>query len=183
MLGDGGLDVEIRSGADLAEVARRLREASNGKELRKRLLAEMRVATRPVVGDVRASVMAVQSRGVRGGGGAGRGASWSATHRRQVATRGLRRSIAAGVQLRTRLDGDRAGIRVRVDKSRLPGSERNLPRYLNSPKGWRHPLFGGDIWVRQTGQPWFVGPIRRRGAEVRAGVEKAVASVLADLAR
>jgi hypothetical protein len=183
------LEVEIRGGADLREVARRLKAASNGKELRKRLLKEMRAATRPVVLEVRAAVMAVDSSGVRGGGASARGAHYSASHKRQIARRGLRRTIAAGVQLRSRLDGERAGIRVRIDKRQLPPDARNLPRYLNSPAGWRHPVFnrvdkaGNRIWVQQTGQPYFIAPIRRHAPMVRAAVERAVAGVLNDLAR
>jgi hypothetical protein len=68
---------------------------------------------------------------------------------------GLRRRVARGV-------GVRAGVgknpSMRITTSMSQPNETIIPRGLDTPRGWRHPVFGNrDVWVTQRAiQPgWF----------------------------
>lgn len=79
-------------------------------------------------------------------------------------TTGLRARVAAGVFVRDIPGG------ARVHTSMAERDEAIIPRGLDRPQGWRHPVFGNrDVWVRQRPlQPgWFSGTFddARRPAE------------------
>lgn len=64
---------------------------------------------------------------------------------------GLRKKVAAGVHV------ERHAFGVRVQTSMPTSSESIIPRGLDRPKGWRHPLFGDrDRWFSNPGYDWFV---------------------------
>lgn len=64
---------------------------------------------------------------------------------------GLRGRVAKGVGVKL------TGSGVQVYASMNAKDERNIPAYLDSRDGWRHPVFGNrHNWVRQTtGGSWF----------------------------
>lgn len=91
---------------------------------------------------------------------------------------GLRESIARA----TKLQITARGVKFYVDSSKLPESQRNLPRLLDSEKGWRHPVFGNrEDWVVQKGQPYFGSTIKKKAPEFRRAIEKAMDEVRRDL--
>lgn len=186
----------------LAALGRRLGRTTEGKALRRNLTKSIKAETDQVVQDVRSAVQAVESKGVRGGGRKQRhtahdlhreaqatarararaAAGKEPLRRRPRATKraqhGLRAAIARGVKVRVKYSGYTTGVRVYIDKSTLPESQQKLPRLLNNPAGWRHPVFGGDVWVRQTGQEYWAVTIRRHQDRIRRAVAEAVGETL-----
>lgn len=68
---------------------------------------------------------------------------------------GLRRKVAAGVRVRAGVGRDPY---FRVETTVPQPSLSAIPRGLDNPAGWRHPVFGNkDVWVNQLPlQPgWF----------------------------
>lgn len=65
---------------------------------------------------------------------------------------GLRAKVAAGVHVERQGTGG-----VRVQTSMPTPSEGIIPRGLDRPKGWRHPLFGDkNHWFSNPGYDWFI---------------------------
>lgn len=84
---------------------------------------------------------------------------------------GLRESVARATKLQTTVKG----VRFVINASQLPESQRSLPRHLDSPKGWRHPVFGNtDNWVHQEGRPYFAATISRRAPAFRRAALDAI---------
>ncbi|AZM51760.1 hypothetical protein DMA15_03510 [Streptomyces sp. WAC 01529] len=78
---------------------------------------------------------------------------------------GLRRRVASGVTIQA---GAGRGLGVRIVTNMRDPQERNLPRYLDDPRGWRHPVFGNrHEWVQQhTGGSWFRATIAEHRPEM-----------------
>ncbi|SCL43262.1 hypothetical protein GA0074692_6794 [Micromonospora pallida] len=93
----------------------------------------------------------------------------------------LRQAVAAGVESMVRLDGRRAGARIRARKTPDVRGFASAPKRLNARRGWRHPVGGNyDVWVTQVGRPgWFDDTLRPLRPRLRA----AAARVLDDRAR
>lgn len=71
---------------------------------------------------------------------------------RQAGHTGLRKKVAAGVHVERQGTGG-----VRIQTSMPTKSEGRIPRGLDSPKGWRHPLFGDkNHWFSNPGYDWFI---------------------------
>lgn len=65
---------------------------------------------------------------------------------------GLRAKVAAGVHVERQGTGG-----VRIQTSMPTASEGIIPRGLDRPKGWRHPLFGDkNHWFANPGYDWFI---------------------------
>lgn len=75
---------------------------------------------------------------------------------------GLRAKVARGVHV------ERQGeFGVRVQASMPTKSEGIIPRGLDRPKGWRHPLFGDkDHWFANPGYDWFISTFAHSEKEV-----------------
>jgi hypothetical protein len=88
---------------------------------------------------------------------------------------GLRGRVAKGVG--TKITGSGVQITTSMDDR----DEINLPAYLDSQRGWRHPVYGNrDVWVRQTtGGSWF----RETISSGRDDVEDRLSDVMDDAAR
>lgn len=180
-----GFSVSAQGAGQLQELSRALRAAGRG-ELRKKLRREIADAGRPVVAEVREAVLRLPVKGTRGGGGAarrGHAVGRTRTPRSAAAAaareHGLRRSVAAA----TSLSITARGIRIVVSGAKLPPQQRSLPRHMDSPKGWRHPVFGRDVWVHEQAGPWFASTIGRRAPVFRTAVLKAMDAVSDELAR
>lgn len=147
---------------EMQRLSRRLRGASNGRELRRRMTTNMREVGRLVVEDMKSEIRTMQIKGTRGGGRKRR-RQFMAVHNLRGSP-GLRATVARGVKQSLRTTGDGVGWTIFVDNSHMPYSQRNLPEHLDNPKGWRHPRFGhrgkGD-WFAQYGTPYFRSTLRR----------------------
>ena len=138
--------------ASFQRVIRALDEEAGGTEWREELAADLHQALEPGVSAVRSALLGMSTGGLPHAG------------------ESLRQAVAAGVESIARLDGPRAGARIRARKPTVRGF-RNAPARLNSNRGWRHPVFGDvDTWVDQMGRPgWFDDTLRPlRPALVRA---------------
>jgi hypothetical protein len=148
------LEFKVQGAEKLRDLAKALKAAGRG-DLRKQLTKGIRAAADPVVKDLRKSMMALPADGDTG-------------TRRAVAK-------AIGVQI---LTGKNAGVRIRVNRRRLPAGKRGIADAFERGK-IRHPVHGNrEVWVTQrTGGPWFA-PVARRHRE---GLTHAVDNVLTDI--
>lgn len=176
-------------GAGFAEVSRALNSVD--KKLRKAMFDELRAAAKPVVVDMKSSVLALDSTGKAIGNA--RRAAYSLRGaktvtdkkvRKAVAGSGLRASIARAVHIKIADKGWKVGVRVRVDGTKRPPDQKYLPRGLDSVKGWRHPIHGTDRWAQQYGNPpgWFTSTAKAHRPLVQKRLERVVAKFAQDLA-
>lgn len=169
---DSGVDA-----SDLVRASKALRAAGRG-DLRKLMNREIREQTKPVVTDLRRAVQSIDSR-VKKEGGAARARR---SHRNgRGRAHGLRASIARAIQIKIRVSGIKTGVSIRVDTKKLPPDQKTLPKKLDDPRGWRHPVFGGDTWVHQYGKEWWAPTIRPSVPKVRGGIHDAVQKYLNQL--
>lgn len=197
-------EIRLIGAGEFRALGRRLGRTAEGKQLRRNLTRRLRAETDVVVQDVKSAVQSVQSKGVRGGGRrqrqgahdahrsaqaearaaararAGKAPVQRRPRKSRVQAHGLRAAIARGVKVRVKYSGYTTGVRVYVDKRTLPESQQKLPRLLNNPAGWRHPVFGSRDadWVRQTGQEYWGNTIRRHKARIQQAVAQAVADTI-----
>lgn len=68
---------------------------------------------------------------------------------------GLRKRVARGVRLKI----NRGGDSIRIITTMTDPREAAIPRGLDTPHGWYHPVFGTEEIVRQPGYGWFREPI------------------------
>jgi hypothetical protein len=168
-------EVIIKNTRDLTQLAKDLRKASDGKELRKQFTTEVRGALRPVAADVRAAYRAAPSMGH---------ASMSRGSRDRPDLRGL---LAKATQVQVRTSGKRAAVRVAVPGKRMPSGMRALPRYWEGEKPrWRHPTFGNRTatgWVQQPARRTFDPTVQPHVPQVVAAVNRAADEVRRQLER
>jgi hypothetical protein len=166
----------------LKELSRKLAAAANGVELRRNLRANLREAAKPAIDEMKTRILAMDVKGVRGGGRKRR-AQFNAARRLRGGA-GLRATVARGVKLELRTTGRDVVARIFVDNSHMPRSQRNLPSHLDNPRGWRHPRFGhkgaGD-WFQQFGEPYFDVTIRRHRRSLERAARRAAADVVGGL--
>lgn len=194
-------DAEIRlssgqAGTQFRELSKRLRQAGQ-TDLRKNLLKAIRDAGKPVVRATQEAVRSIPitSEGVGAfagdfrvpsnshGGGQKQRRKHAAVKARTEKSKA--RALKRGGSLRdaaansVKLQVTTRGIRIISDSSAMPPKQQTLPKRLDSPKGWRHPVFGNrEVWVTQKGKPWFGATISQRAPDFRAAVVDAM-----DLAR
>lgn len=140
----------------LQALARAARAESDGKALRRDLIRTLRAPADAVVSEIQAGVMSAP------GGGSHAGVP-------------LRSTVARNIRSEVRLSGRNTGVRIRA--KRTPGVRgfAQAPKRLNSPKGWRHRVFGRDVWTVQYGKPqYFDDPPKAHRAEFRAAVVTAM---------
>lgn len=193
------IDVRIAGGQQFKELAKKLGDPVR-RDLRLELQKEIRAAAAPVISELQQAVQSIESRSQGHGGGAQARAfdaaarskafrtngtaeeKLKATHRAMRAfhagKHGLRARIAKAIKLKIRTSGSSPGVRIEVAASGLPEDQRTLPKHLDSPKGWRHPVFGHrDAWVQQYGQPWWSVTIERHRDPVRARIIAAMHTI------
>lgn len=164
-------DVQVKGAEDFARVSRDLRKAGRG-DLRKQMNKQIRAEARPTVAALKSAVLSVETE-VPGAKRPARGAR----------STNLRVRIARAIQVKLTTSGWRSGVRIRVDGTKL-GEQRALPKALDSPRGWKHPVFGDrNVWVAQRGEPWWgvtieprVPGMRRRMQDVIERVARQIAS-------
>lgn len=133
--------VTIRS-EELARLARDLKGASNGPELKKRLTKELRAAAKPLVPAVRASIAQMPSKG-------------RPAHKGRAPLRVLlARSVSTQVKT-----GKWAAVRVFMNPKKMPDGMKSLPGYFEGITGkgvLRHPVWGNpDRYASQLPRPYF----------------------------
>ena len=161
-----------------------------GPQLRKALASNLRSVAKPIVAEMRAVVK-------EGGGGShGSGARARAAYRlsRSKSQRpsaaasaerrsGLRATIAAATGSSATTGPDRTNLTFRMRSSQLPPDQRVMGKSWNRPGGWRHPVFGHDVYVNQTGRPYFDSVIKANVPLLSSGVQAALAETLELLQR
>lgn len=121
----------------LTRVVEALRAESDGSGLNRDFVRELREAVEPAAAAARSAIL---SMGVSG------------LHHSDP---GLRTSIAERVKVDVHL-GNHPSVAIRVSKTGMPRGFSNAPKRTNARKGWRHQVFGQDVWVSQRGKPgWF----------------------------
>jgi hypothetical protein len=171
------------------KVARRLKEAGNGK-LTREMSRAMRAAAQPAESAMKQEVQTLNvsrrggasARGVRAGY-ALRNRKKATENARQKAFRnsGLRSTVARSVRTKVSTTARSSSVRIRAQQSLMPPSQRKLPRLMNKGN-WRKPLFGNRRrWYEQTTPPagWFDRPAEVHGPRIR---ERAV-DVIDDINR
>lgn len=177
------MDADIRPGADFYAAVAKLKGAP--PEIRKRLNAEVRSATKPIEQAAKRAVKDLDSKGTVSGGNAARGALNDSKSRKGASKHGtgLRETVARAIQTKITYSGRRTGVRVRVDGTKLPENQRTLPKAMN--KGLvRHPVFGNkNVWVNQKFSPegWFTKATREQGIEAIRKIKQAAQRALKDL--
>ncbi len=147
----------------LISVRKALAAEADGKALRRDLIKSMRAAATPVVPELQAAVRRLPST-------------------EPASSPDLRDAVARQVKVAVALGGKNPGVKFRVGTKQDPRGFRFAGRRLNSPKGWRHPVFGNADapWVQQYGRKgvrWFEPTIYERRAELRESVRTAIAEM------
>lgn len=175
--------VETFGEGEFRALGKRLAKAADGKLLRRNLTRNIQLQLSGLRKDLQASIRRVESRGVSTGGARARRAHHlSRRARERRGGYGLRATIATAIKTRVKYTGDTVGARVYVDTSALPRDQRKLPRYLDSTRGWKHPVFGHKgRWARQTGAQWWEPPIRTAGPKVRVAVLAAIDQTIREI--
>jgi hypothetical protein len=161
------VEIEVRGGASLHEVAARLREAAR-KDLRTELLQAFRRAGRSLLDDEKSTAASLP---IRGFPHPGRKRRYSGPS----TAKNLRAQVAAATGLEVTLSGDDPRVRVKVSSAKMPAGMRWLPRKLNSDRGWRHPVLGNrHVWVKQVGKEWFEPTGRKHFDDFRREAQQAL---------
>lgn len=142
--------------AGFTRLARALDAEADGDEWRAELAQDLHEALLPGVSAVRGALMGMSTGGL------------------DHADEPLRQAVAQAVESDVRMSGKRAGARIRARKKGMPRNFHNAPKRLNA-RSWRHPQFGADVWVTQTGeQGWFDWTLRRLHPRLRLAAENAL---------
>lgn len=100
---------------------------------------------------------------------------------------GLRETIARAVSGSISTSNAKTGVSVtwKAAAAKMPNKQRTLPKGFNSPRGWRHPVFGNrNVWVTQHGAPFFDTVIKKHreelGQHIVDGMKSAADAILHD---
>jgi hypothetical protein len=173
---------------DVKQLAKDLNGLGDGHMV-KDLHKSLRDAAQPIVGDIRAAVLAIPSKSVDET--AGRTARAAHRFEQSKAKKktmakferkaGLRETIARAVKLSVSATG--GAVSIKVDASMLPDDQRMLPWDLEGSSKWRHPVYGRDVWVTQPSHPYFFGTIDKDLHRVESDVDRIVDGFAAEIAK
>lgn len=144
----------IVSGPEFTMVANALRDVDS--RLPSQLRKEMKDRVKPAVADAKSHARSMPIAGTSG------------KHT------GLRRRVAAGVSTRA---GVGRNAYMRITTSMSNPNEAIIPRGLDRPEGWKHPVFGHrDRWVQQrpVGDGWFRNVIAGHHDDIEEGLTNAL---------
>lgn len=160
------LEVQIKGANKLREMAIQLRKADK-EHLGRQLGQAIKRAAEPTLRDIRASAEALNTKGVRKPGA-------KRPFVRVMPPKGLRHKVAESVTARVSVLAENPRVQFRTGRG-LPPELANMPRHLDSPGTFRHPVMGNrENWVSQTGDPWFWKPIRRNLDTFRGEIDQAL---------
>jgi hypothetical protein len=149
----------------LQEVARALKQEADGKALRRDLLKTLKAVTEATKQEAHSNLMGIASAGLSEGAP-------------------LRSAVASQMKAEARLSGRRTGVGLKVRRKGMPRGFANAPKALNTPKGWRHRVYGRDVWVQQIAVPneWFDRAARAHQEQAQAGVMEVMEDMAARIA-
>lgn len=185
--------ITSNGGADFRQLAAKFKAAGErGAAIRKATTKAIQGHLRKITDEQKAQIMAWEPRNIYGRGEVRRRRYSEAQAARQFAKTGrqrrprpshsLRSYIRGAIKSRVAYTGRRIGAKILVDPSALPPSQRTLPAHVDNPRGWRHPVWGHrDRWIRQTGTPYFSGPIERQRSFIERDVQAEVDKVMRQL--
>lgn len=194
--------ITIVGEADFIQVSRALRAAGQG-EMRKAMFTELRTIAKPVHADLRRSIETLGTRAKRdawrrkGNVSAERArkrlgsdtSKWT-DRKMKNALRGsgLRATISRGLTIKVKDSGyaGQSGIYIKTRGEVLPADQKRLPRYLDDPRGWRHPFMGNrQQWVHQyaSRSGWFTNTARDALPVARKKMQDTIAKYAESLAR
>lgn len=158
---------EVRIEVDpksLRLLVRALRKEADGKELVRDFKRNLVAVAEPAAAAAKASILSMESH-----------------HDSQP---GLRAAIARATKVSIRTTGKRAGVAIRASKLGMPRGFRNAPKRLNAKGGWRHPVYGRDVWVSQLGKPgWFDDTIATFKPEAVVAAKRAMVEIAKRISR
>ena len=159
------LEIQVRGADKLRAMAEALRKADR-EDLRRGLDRAIRKAAQPTLRDVKDSAEHISTRGQRKPGA-------RRPFTAEVTPKGTRKKIADAVTATVSTAGEDPRVRFRVSGAKLPESLKNMPRKFDEGGVFRHPVMGNtDVWVGQTGDPWFFPPIRKNLDVFRGEIDK-----------
>lgn len=182
--------VKVEGGEKFRRAAQLCREADRA-DLRRELLRGMRAAGQEILDDQRAEVRGLRIQGQRFyrygvkrvTGEDGTVQQVAARYRPNKRSTGLRERVANSLALELKSTG-KARVRFVARPGKMPDDERNMPRNLDKPKGWRHPVFGNtEMWVAQQGGSWFWPPIKRKIRVFRQRMDEAITATVNKIER
>lgn len=184
------MEITVSGGESFKRLGQKFRAAGkDGAAMRKVLTKTVQGHLNVIVSEQKARALGMKVKGVKGKGTLRRQAfhqSASLRGRKVRARKGgysLRAAVAQGIKGKVSYTGRKLGARITVETSHMPPSQRNLPRHLDNPRGWRHPVPGNrEIWVKQVGEPYFSEPIARHIGKVRRDIRADVDDMLRRLA-
>jgi hypothetical protein len=156
------VEIDVTRGVDsLKDLGKALKKEADGKAMRRDLIKRLKVPLAPAVAEIKSGLMSMGSSGPPAKG---------------AAKTSLRAQVARKIRPEVKLSGFRAGVRVKASKTPAIRGFANAPKRLNSPKGWRRPVYGNrQVWVVQYGQPgYFDDPLLHRRDEFRTAVVAAM---------
>lgn len=183
------MDVRVSGADDFKRLAAKFKAAGkDGAAIRKKLTVTIQRRLARITDEQKAEALGMRVRGVKGGGTARRQAFHEAARLRGRRPRapkgghGLRAATARAIKSKVTYTGRKLGARLLVDPSAMPPSQRRLPKHLDNPRGWRHPVWGNrSRWVKQVGEPYFTRPIERHRELVRREIKADIDEVLRTL--
>ena len=123
------LEVKVNA-ADLRLIGARLRTEAGGKELRKDLIKELRLAVEPGVSAVQGKLRSIPH------------------NTAAEPSPAMGSYLASKVRTQVRLSGASAGVAVRIPQTPELRGFAKAARYLNRAS-WRHRVYGRNTWVTQ----------------------------------
>ncbi len=182
--------VRVEGAGKFRRAAQLCREADR-TDLRRELMRGMRAAGQEILDDQRAEVRGLRISGQRFYRYGVKRVTDDDGTVRQVAVRyrpnkrstGLRDRVAASLSLELKSTG-KARVRFVAKPDKMPAGQQNMPRNLDNPNGWRHPVFGDtEMWVAQEGGSWFWPPIKRKIRVLRQRMDEAITAVVNKIER
>jgi hypothetical protein len=160
----GGVDIKVDA-STLVRLGRVLKAEEDGRELRKELIGNLRVAVAPGVTSVRGKVSSIPH------------------HSAVQSSPSLGSYLSSRVRTQVRLSGNKAGVAVRVGKTPGLRGFANAARNLNKA-AWNHRAWGKDVWVEQQSPipGYFDQTLTEGKPRYRAAVIAALESMSARIA-
>lgn len=163
----GNEEFSVRVDSDMLNIlGKKMRTESDGKQLRKELLADIKSAVAPGVSAVQGKLRSIPS------GSASTGSPALGSY------------LASRVRPQVRLSGRTTGVAIRIGQTPNLRGFTFAARRLNRAS-WRHPVFGHDVWVDQESpiEGYFDTTLAAEKDKYRAAVINVAEKMASRLAR
>lgn len=150
-----------RTRRDLKRVSKKLRRTGNPASIRIRLTRGLRSAVRPALQRVKSEALSLPARGGQ-------------------SKNKLRQQIARATRMQVRTSRQ-PEVNIVVPKKHMETSQQNLPKLTNRGQ-WRHPVFGGDVWVVQESRKgWFDNTLKKERPLVHLKIKRVINKIERDV--